>query len=249
MGLFDIFGGGSALEKAQRQKSKLTQKFGDPTTRQKALQTVIALKSADTLPVLMQRFTFNVDPQTTDRAEKEDVFDAICALKDAAIAPVVEFLKSSEQASSWAVKILTQLLEPQALVSTLCDELRRLGTAYTRDPEKKQVLLHELETLVEKHRDARIAEMSILFLSDMSDDVKIAALKTLTASKDTAAQEAIVTLLMAEDTGRRVQVSCFEALSLLQVSIGQAEKLRPLLPEQFSINKAGVVVAKSAGAV
>lgn len=62
MGLFDIFGGGTPAEKAQKLRAKATQKYGDAQTRQKALTDLGNLKSPDAVPVLMQRFTFAVDP-------------------------------------------------------------------------------------------------------------------------------------------------------------------------------------------
>ena len=87
MGLLDFFGGGTPADKAQRLKAKATQKYGDAATRQKALQQLAELKHADAVPVLMNRFTFAVDPQTTDAEEKEHAFQAICELEKDAVPP------------------------------------------------------------------------------------------------------------------------------------------------------------------
>src|SRR3954464_7232125 len=112
MGLLDFFGGGTPADKAQRLKAKATQKYGDAATRQKALQQLSELKHPDAVPVLMNRFTFAVDPQTTDAEEKQHVFESICSLEKEAVAPVTAFLVRSDTASSWALKILTEVLNP-----------------------------------------------------------------------------------------------------------------------------------------
>ena len=44
MGFLDIFGGGTPAQKAQKLKAKVTQKYGDPAVRQKAIQQVAQLR-------------------------------------------------------------------------------------------------------------------------------------------------------------------------------------------------------------
>ena len=55
MGLFDVFGGGSGPKKAERLKGKVTQKYGDPLTRQKAISqlgdALISLSSPGPAPI------------------------------------------------------------------------------------------------------------------------------------------------------------------------------------------------------
>jgi hypothetical protein len=57
MGLFDIFGGGTPAEKAQRLKKKVTEKYGDAAARQKAIADLVKLESPDTVPVLMALYS------------------------------------------------------------------------------------------------------------------------------------------------------------------------------------------------
>jgi HEAT repeat protein len=238
MGLFDFLGGGTPAEKAQRLKSKATQKYGDAATRQGALQSLAKLNSPDAVPVLMQRFTFAVDPQTTDADEKDSVFETICELEKDAVKPVVEFLTRNDSASSWALKILDRVLPETEVTGIVVTELARLGAAYTRDPEKKEVLLHHLLGKV----DDRIGPVLVPFLQDMSDDVKMAALKTVTSVKFEPAREAILTLLTGEDTGKRVQTACVNTLAETGFTVqGFREKVEARLPEGFTVDKAGAV--------
>lgn len=238
MGLFDFFGGGTPAQKAQKLKKKVSQKYGDPATRQKAIQQLGELQSPDAVPVLMQRFTFAVEPQTTDADEKAAVFNYICDLKDEGVKPVAEFLTRSDAASSWALKILDTVLGPAEVIGFATAELRRLGAEYTRDPEKKEVLLGFLQGKV----DERIGAVCQTFLHDMSDDVKMAAIRTLVSVKHEPAREDLLTLLTGDETAKRVQTACIGALAETGFTVqGFREKVEARLPEGYFVDKSGVV--------
>ncbi len=243
MGFLSLFGGGTPAEKAQKLKSKATQKYGDPTTRQKALQQLGEIKHPDAVPVLLQRFTFSVDPQTTDAEEKQHVFESICELEKDAVQPVRTFLVKSDQASSWALKILSAVLTEDEVLGIVTDELKRLGAEYSRDPEKKEVLLHFLEG----KNDARVGAVLPPLLGDMSDDVKMATLKTLASVKYEPAKEQVIELLINEETGRRVLSACAAVLADTGWAVqGFREKVEKRLPDGYTVDKAGVVKKRGA---
>ncbi len=237
MGLFDFFGG-SPAQKAQKLKPRITQKYGDATTRQKAIADLAELESADTVPVLLLRFTLSVDPQSTDVGEKDEVFNIICGLKEAAVPHVVDFLKKNDAASSWALKILDTILPQEKVIEIATDELKRLGAEYTRDPEKKEVLLYWLS----ERKDDRIGPVVTLFLADMSDEVKIAATKAIAALKYEPARDALIDLLAAEETAKRVQTACVQALCEAELDIkGQRERVEKRIAEPYYLDKSGTV--------
>lgn len=238
MGLFDLLGGGTPAERAQKLRAKATQKYGDAQTRQKALADLGKLNSPDAVPVLMQRFTFAVEPQTTDADEKESVFDFICDLKRDGVPAVVDFLKRSDQASSWALRVLEAVLPAPEVIGVITTELIRLGAEYTRDPEKKEVLLHALEGKT----DERIGPAVLPFLHDMSDDVKMCALKTWASVKYEPGREPVLQLLTADETARRVQTACIQALADTGYAVqGHREKVEARLSEPFFIDRSGAV--------
>jgi hypothetical protein len=244
MGLLnDLFGGGTPAEKAQKLKKKATEKYGDPATRQKALHQLSELKHVDTVPVLMQRFTFAVDPQTTDAEEKQHVFETICELGPDAIPFVKDFLTKSDVASSWAVRIFEAVLPPEQVIHIVTAELERLGANYTRDPEKKEVLIRSLDS--KQHPDVGPALMP--FIHDMSDDVKMAALKTVASVKHAPAREEVLKLLVDDETARRVQTACVQTLFDAGFEVqGYREKVEKRLPEGFFLDKAGFVKKRGA---
>lgn len=238
MGFLDMFGGGTPAQKAQKLKAKVTQKYGDPAVRQKAIQQVAQLRVPEAVAVLMARFTFTVEPQTTDADEKEQTYQHLCDLGQDAVPPVAEFLRRSEHASSWAVRLLSALLPEAEVIGIVTGELNRLGSSYTRDPEKKVVLLGFLAD----KSDGRIAAAALPFLEDHSDDVKIAALKVLGPLQHEPAREPMLKLLTGEETARRVQTNALVALFESQFGVqGYREKVETLAQDPYFVDKGGLI--------
>ncbi len=207
------------------------------------LPVEVAVEKELGLNVLLSRFTITVEPQTTDADEKEQTFELVRARGAAAVPPVTDFLARTDLASSWAVRLLAALLPEPEVVGILVAQLQTLAQGYTRNPEKRLVLLNWLAG----KDDPRIAPAVQPFLEDMADDVRIAALHTLGPLKYPPAREAVLQLLTAPETGRRVQVAAIEALAESGFGVqGFREKVEALLPEAYFVDKAGVVKRRGA---
>jgi hypothetical protein len=239
MGLLDFLGGGKGPDKALKLKPKVTQKYGDPATRQKAISQLGEMKGVpEAVSVLMERFKFVVDPATTDADEKDTVFNLIVDFGDQAVAPVRAFLERTDTASSWAVRLLLDLLPEAEVIGIAVEILKRLGAEYSRDPEKKMVLLQ----FVEGKDDPRIPEVALPFLEDMTDDVRLAALKVLGPLKHESAREPILKVLTSDETGKRVRVACIAALFESGFGVqGYREKVEAQLADPYFVDKAGAV--------
>jgi HEAT repeat protein len=237
MGIFDFLGG-SGPEKALKLKSKVTQKYGDPTSRQKAIQQLGEMDIPEAVSVLLQRYTITVEPLTTDADEKEHVFELIKGFDKGAIDPVTDFLRKNEQATSWALRLLEALLPEERVTAIVVETLTALSAQYMRDPQKKVVLLH----YVTGRQHPSIAPAVLPHLDDMADDVKIATLKALGPLKYEPAREPILRLLTTSDTARRVQVAALESLHESGFSVqDHRDKVQPLLAEPFSLDREGLV--------
>ena len=94
MGIFDLFGSATEREQAQLRKlaRKVTEKYGPPENRQKAIDQLAELGTPGALQVLCQRFTLLADPGITDQEEKESVHAHLVAAGREAIAPITAFL-------------------------------------------------------------------------------------------------------------------------------------------------------------
>lgn len=241
MGIFDFLGG-SGPEKALKLKPKVTQKYGDPASRQKAIQQLGEMKYPEAVSVLLQRYNITVEPLTTDADEKEHVFELVKGFGKEAIGPITEFLRKNEQATSWALRLLEALLPQSEVIGLAVDALNLLSTQYQRDPEKKVVLLH----YVTGKQEPRIAPTVLPFLDDMADDVKIAALHALGSQKHEPAREPILRLLTAGDTARRVQTAALAALQESGFGVqGYREKVEATLTEPYFLDSKGVVQSRS----
>ncbi|QSQ26950.1 HEAT repeat domain-containing protein [Pyxidicoccus parkwayensis] len=236
MGLLDIFTGGSGPDKALKLKSKVTQKYGDPSTRQKAIEQLGEMDIPEAVSVLLSRFTITVDPLTTDADEKERTFELVKSFGKNAVPPITDFLQKNESATSWALRLLGELLTEDEVLGACVDALQHLSATYTKNPEKKVVLLHH----VTGKEDARIPPVVLPFLEDMSDDVKIAALKALGSFKFGPAREPMLKLLTSEETGRRVQTAALSALAESGFTVeGYQTKVQPLLVEPYALGQDG----------
>ena len=238
MGILDIFGGGKSPERATKLKAKVTQKYGGPEARQKAIQQLGEMDIPEATASLLARFTITVEPATTDSDEKEHVFGLIRSRGEAAVEPVRAFLRRNDHASSWAMRLLHDLLPEDRFVTALVEHLHDLGEKYTRDPEKKLVLLHEAESI----DDPRIAPTVLPYLDDMVDDVKLGALRALAQRAYPEAREPMLKLLTGPETARRVQTTAIEAIARSGFGVqGYREKVESLLPEPFFVDKAGIL--------
>jgi len=245
VGILDIFGGGKSPERATKLKAKVTQKYGGPEARQKAIQQLGEMDLPEATASLLARFTVTVEPATTDTDEKEHVFGLIRTRGEAAVEPIRAFLRRSDHASSWAMRLLRDILPADQYVTAVVEHLRQLSEAYTRDPEKKLVLLHEAESL----DDSRIAPTVLPVLDDMADDVKIGGLRALGPRAYPEAREPMLKLLTAPETARRVQTAAIEAIALSGFGVqGYREKVESLLPEPFFVDKAGILKRRGAPA-
>ncbi len=245
MGILDIFGGGKSPERATKLKAKVTQKYGGPEARQKAIQQLGEMDLPEATASLLARFTITVEPATTDTDEKEHVFGLIRARGEAAVEPLRTFLRRNDQASSWAVRLLREILPADRYVTVVVEHLAELGAVYTRDPEKKIVLLHEAESL----EDPRLAPTILPLLEDMADDGKIAALRALGPKAYPEAREPMLRLLTTPETARRVQTAAIESIARSGFGVqGFREKVEALLPEPFFVDKAGILKRRGAPA-
>lgn len=241
MGFLNIFGG-TPPEKAKKLKNKVLQKYGDPSSRQKAIAQLGQLKCPEAVGSLLARFTVSVEPSTVDQDEKDQVFELIRSSGRDAVEPIKEFLLGNDLASSWAVRLLSSLLPEPEAVGTFIEMLEKVGAGYVRNPEKKLVLIHHLTG----KDDPRIAEVLRPLLDDMSDEVKIAALTALGPLRHEPAREPMLRLLTAPDTARRVQMAAITAISESGFGVqGFREKVEEHLPPNYFVDKAGIIKKRS----
>ncbi|HLT30070.1 MAG TPA: HEAT repeat domain-containing protein [Myxococcaceae bacterium] len=242
MGFFDLFRGATDAEKALKLKPRVQQKYGEPITRQKAIEQLGELRVKESVEVLLHRFTFSVEPATTDLDEKERVLDLVGGFGELALEPVKSFLRRSDAGITWALRALGALVPEEEAIGVVVGELEYLGSGYTRTHEKKVLFMN---ALADKD-DPRIAPVVLSMLEDPADDAKVLALQILGPRAYAPAREPIVALLHSDESARRVQTAALEALAQSGFEIGASDRPRvePLLGDRFTLDGKGLVHAR-----
>ncbi len=256
MGLFDIFASRETRERntLRRLGQKVTQRYGPPENRQKAIQQLGEMGTPAALKVLCLRFTVRADVGLHDDDEKEEARQILVDAGEAAIGPVQEFLFEQESGIAWGLRVLSQLVPAEQVVGTVVRLLAKLGREYTRDPEKKLVLLSWLQEHPELLRvipagsanaqESPSLEAALLpLLEDFSDDVRISSARVLAkAAPSDAAREALIQLLLRDKDNARVRGEVLQALFDLGADVkGHRPSVEQLLVEPFFLDKEGRV--------
>jgi HEAT repeats len=270
LGIFDFFGSkGGGKAGLRKQVQKLTEKYGPPENRQKVIQQLADMDTAEALSVLCMRFTIRAEPGITDDEEKEEVRRILVEAGEKAVQPVKEFLEQQESGVSWGLRVLASLRPPDDVVATALRLLHRLGREYTRDPEKKLVLL---SWLAEHHghlastrttpagapASATAADTSpatadggtpdlddtlLPLLEDFSDDVRIATVRVLARQPlNERTRVALIELFLRDKDNARVRGEVLQALSDLGADVkGYRPSVEALLVEPWFLDKEGHV--------
>jgi hypothetical protein len=255
MGILDIFGNRESREQASLKKlgQKITQKWGPAENRQKAIEQLGELGTEAALEVLCLRFTIRAEVGIQDDEEKEQARAILVAAGPKALGPVRKFLASQESGVAWGLRVLASLATPEELVGTVNALLEKLGREYTRDPEKKLVLLSwlrenpDLAALVPSGGPGRDAAVLPL-LEDFVDDVRIGAARAIAVAPPTdAGREALIALLLRDRDNARVRGEVLQALHDLGADVkGHRPDVEALLVEPWFLDREGRVKRRGA---
>ncbi len=245
MGLFGLFGSKEERGKAALRKlaKKLSERYGPPENRQKAIDQLGDLGTPEALETLCVRFTVRVEPGITDDEEKETARRILVDARERAIGPIERFVTAEEEGVAWGLRALAEVAPPQKVLEVVLRELARLGRTYTRDPDKKIVLLTWLR---EHHGGAGGPEVEaalLPLLEDFSDDIRISAARALAAlAPGEASRDALIQLLLRDRDNARVRGEVLEALAQLGADVkGHRPSVEALLVEPFFLDREGRV--------
>lgn len=229
----------------QRHKKHIKNKFGQGEDRQKAIEFFSELAGQEATLAkeghlgLLERYMVNVEPSIRDEDEKEQVFDILTSLGDEVVPAIEDYINRKDAASvpvAWPLKVLDAVCETEQAVSVLTQALDRLGTTYTREPERKQAIVRQLAA----YDDPRVVSAMITFLRDHRDEVQLEALAALERRADEAAREPMLDLLLEEDTPVRIRAQLAAALQRLGWTVkGYRKKVEEALPDGLSVDRGG----------
>ena len=250
MGLFDVFGSRESRDQNALRKlaQKVTQKYGPPENRQKVIEQLGEMGTPAALKVLCLRFTVRADVGIADDEEKETARQILVEAGDKAVGPVQEFLAEQESGVAWGLRVLSALVATDQVLSTVVALLSRLGREYTRDPEKKLVLLSWLQEhpkllAAGSAPTAQLEPALLPLLEDFSDDVRIGATRVRARLPLTEpGRDGLIALLLRDRDNARVRGEVLQALCDLGADVkGHRPAVETVLVEPFFLDKEGRV--------
>jgi hypothetical protein len=245
MGLFGLFGSKEEREQGALRKlaKRVTEKYGPPENRQKAIEQLGDMGTEASLATLCLRFTIRSEPGITDDEEKETARRILVDAGEPAARPALErFVREQEDGIAWGLRALAEVA-PTAVLGLVVSTLTKLGREYTRDPEKKLVLLTWLREHHAGATDPAVEAALLPLLEDFSDDVRIAATRALaTLAPSEAGREGLIQLLLRDRDNARVRGEVLEALAALGADVkGFRPSVEALLVEPFFLDREGRV--------
>lgn len=223
----------------QRHRKHIKNRFGQGEDRSRAIQFFKDLGGTEGCQGLLERFMVNVEPSIKDEEEKQDVFDILVGFGNQVIPAVETYLNRKDSASvpiTWPLKVLSAVAEPEEAVEVIKRALDNLGTSYTREPERKVLLVSQLAEY--DHPD--VVPALIPFLRDHRDEVQLEALTALTRRHDDTAREAVLQLLVDDDTPARLRAAVADSMSALGWTVkGYRKKVEAVLPEGMHVDRSG----------
>jgi HEAT repeat protein len=241
MAFFGLFGSKSEASTLRRHAERTANKRAQAIDRWESIQALIAMGTPEAAEALLQRFTFYVEPGTTDQEEKDAAYYGIVALGERALDPVGAFLKKAGSIS-WPLKILDELAKPEIVVEKLLGLLREMDIEYERDPQRKVQVLAALQERV----DARIVPAVVRFLEDTNETVRFNAVGAVFAQKDAEqVRDTLVDRLCAEESVR-IRNRLFQGFAARDWDFGKRkEEVRKSLTANFTLDSKGIPRAKS----
>lgn len=236
MALFGLFGKKSESTQLKKWAERAQNRRAQAVDRWEAIQSLARLKTPEAIEALLPRFNFYVDPSITDQEEKDLAFDGIVSAGDAAVEPVVAYLRKAESIG-WPLKILDRILGSEVVVEKLLLLLADMDTEYERDPQRKIQILATLE----ERKDPRVAEEAARFLEDTNETVRFHAAGAVLAQDEAEAQRPALLRCFCAEESVRVRNRILDGFSRRGWAVGEmSAQVSSRLPAGYSLDRQGV---------
>ena len=215
---------------------KLTEPAGEEGPRIEAAERLADWGTPEALFGLVRRFTMSSRVITQDIEEKRLVVRRLVGQGDAAVAPILQFMKRHPQVD-WPVRALSQIVPREELVGHLVEIIETVALSEFAAPEHRVGLIRAVHDYVTPD----MYDMFCGFLNDSDDDVRIAAIEALGEVGESAREKLLEAFLDVEDRPRiRIRIAELFADRGWAVK-GFRPRIEETLPEEFALSSKGVV--------
>lgn len=235
--MFDLFRrSGPSPKQIGRAVKRLTEPHGEAGPRIEAAERLAQWGTPEALFGLVKRFSISSRVITEDIEEKRMVVDILASRGEAAVEPILRFMKSYSQVD-WPVQALARIVSQEQLVELLLDAVRSVAESEFAAPEHRVGLIRALQGYVTPEMRPVLESL----LEDADDDVRIVALEALAEIGEPVRERLLETFLDAEDRPRiRRRIAEIFAERGWDVK-GFRPKMEESLPEGFGLSAKGVI--------
>lgn len=244
MGLFDMFRKKKLPPgdpRTQKAGLKLINKNIESAGRYDAADELSKIATPEAIYCLLQRFTLVIGGPTPDEDEKAYVRNIIIRTGQAAVEPIVRFLKNQETAGQ-ALEVLKEITDDDRYLDCLLELTGGLDPYFSKYPDKKIQIFRKLGEFT----DPRIVEKLQPFLDDDDDDVRIAVVEALAGQTDEELiRESMIQCLIENHERPRVRQTACEIFSDKGWTVkGYRKQVETVLPETFYMNRKGQILTR-----
>jgi len=214
-----VFGLFSKEKALQRTIEKATNKLAQQPDRWGALEKLKEDGSGDALVGLCKRFSITSMKGVEDEAEKAWVVETLVAKGEAALDPVVRYMKTAEQLA-FPLRVLERIA-PRDRVLQVADELfASEPPGYVRMPERRIDLLRWFAEWKPVTDDELVSRFTP-YVTDFDENVRFAAIDGM-ASRDSAkiAGPLLAALVRPEEESGRIKRAIAEVLERTKIPLG-----------------------------
>ncbi len=214
MGIFDFLTGGGGEKSLDKHVARAKNKDAQSVDRFGSLEALAAatekpeLRSKAVLG-LLGRFAMRYDKTIEDEQEKEYCFEQLRRLGTVILPELEQHLKSADSIA-WGLKLLGEFGSHEQVWPLLERMCAANDNNYTRDPSKKNQLLHFLG----EHADPRAGIALIPYLEDVDEGVRFTTIEGLVRHKPEEARQPMLALLAnPKEESRRIKRRIAEGLA------------------------------------
>jgi HEAT repeat protein len=219
---------------------RLTETAGEDGPRIEAAEKLCDMDTPEAIYALAKRFTMSSKVITQDIEEKRMVVRMMVDKGDAAVEPLMRFLKSHHQVE-WPVRALEEILPQEELAARLVAILEEVALNPFTAAEHRASLIKA----VHGHVTPEIAKTLMKSLKDDDDDVAIAAIQAL-AETGEAVREALLEAFVEADGRPRIRTAIAEVFVQREWPVkGFRPTVENVLPDGFHLTAKGLIQRKN----
>lgn len=227
---------GPTSKQIARAVKRLTESHGEEAPRIEAAQKLLEWGTPESLFGLTKRFTMSSRVITQDIEEKRMVVEMLVECGEAAVEPLLRFMKTYHQVD-WPVQALARIVGKDQLANHLVKIIQTVAESEFAPPEHRVSLIRAVQGYVTPEMRATLES----FLEDADDDVRLATVEALAELGEPIRECLIETFLKSADRPR----ICRRIVEIFADKSWDVKGFRPKieasLPSGFRLNAKGVI--------